>query len=179
MKDKNSEAFVNYLTCLSVLEKETYLLYKDVAEKVELPLIKALLGAIALDSDKHAEILKGISLSIRGSENKQVNCFEIVGTPWQELQSLRKEFSVIKTLKGSNLYEAVEKLHGYEHALGEEYYMLIQIEAIEQITTEINKIYSIDICSAKNLFLRIIKDEERHLETLKTIKQMLTKKIIA
>jgi rubrerythrin len=175
LKHKNPEAFADYLTCLSVLEEETYLLYKEVAEKVEAPLIKALLGAIALDSEKHAEILKGISLSIREPENKQLNCTEIIGQTWQELQSLRKEFSAIKTLKGSSFKEAVEKLHSYEYALGEEYYMFIQIEAIGQITTEINKIYTIDIYSAKNLFLRIIKDEERHLETLDTIKQLLVK----
>jgi hypothetical protein len=70
------------------------------------------------------------------------------------MQNLRKEFSTITVLNGSSLCEAVEKLRGYESALGEEYYMFIQIEAIGQITAEINKVYSIDICSAKKPLLK-------------------------
>jgi hypothetical protein len=175
LKNNTPEAFADYLTCLSFLETETCILYKEVSEKVDLPLIKALLKSIALDSEKHAEILKGISLSINKAKNDPLDCPKIVGRTWQELNDLRKEFSDIKILKNGDLLRVVEKLHGYEYALGEEYYVFIQLEAIGQITAEINQLYSIDICSAKNLFLRIIKDEERHLETLDNIKQFLSK----
>lgn len=58
------ESVADFLNCASILEERAYLLYKNLADKVELPLINSLLLHIAYDSQKHSVILKGINESI-------------------------------------------------------------------------------------------------------------------
>jgi rubrerythrin len=47
------ESVADFLHCASILEERAYLLYKNLADKVELPLINSLLLHIAYDSQKH------------------------------------------------------------------------------------------------------------------------------
>ncbi len=60
--------------------------------------------------------------------------------------------------------------------MGEEYYLLVQMKTLERMTKIINEQYSIDLTKMKKIFLKIIRDEERHIEILETIKQMTTEK---
>ena len=63
-KIKQESDVANFLYCACILEERAYLLYKNLADKVDLPLINSLLLHIAYDSQKHSVILKGISKSI-------------------------------------------------------------------------------------------------------------------
>jgi rubrerythrin len=47
---------------------------------------------------------------------------------------------------------------------------------LDQLSEEVNKLYNIDIGKLHGIFENIIKDEERHRETLATIRQILTSK---
>jgi len=64
MTKLKQESVADFLRCASILEERAYLLYKSLADKVNLPLINSLLLHIAFDSRKHSIILKGISESI-------------------------------------------------------------------------------------------------------------------
>ena len=70
MTKLKQESIADFLRCASILEERAYLLYKSLADKVNLPLINSLLLHIAFDSRKHSIILKGISESI-AKQNKQ------------------------------------------------------------------------------------------------------------
>jgi rubrerythrin len=50
------------------------------------------------------------------------------------------------------------------------------MKTLERMTEIINKEYSVDLTKVKNIFLKIIGDEERHIEILETIKQMTADK---
>ncbi len=60
--------------------------------------------------------------------------------------------------------------------MGEEYYMLIQMQTLERMTAFINEKYSVDLTKIKKIFLKIITDEERHIEILQTINQLTAEK---
>jgi len=60
MAKLKQESIADFLHCASVLEERAYLLYKGLADKVNLPLINYLLLHIAFDSRKHSVILKVI-----------------------------------------------------------------------------------------------------------------------
>jgi rubrerythrin len=60
----NPASIASFLKCLSILETETYQLYKALSDKTEHPLVKSLLFSVAIDSQKHAALLKGVANSI-------------------------------------------------------------------------------------------------------------------
>ena len=65
MTKLRQESVADFLRCASILEERAYLLYKSLADKVNLPLINSLMLYIAFDSRKHSIILKKISESSR------------------------------------------------------------------------------------------------------------------
>jgi rubrerythrin len=50
------------------------------------------------------------------------------------------------------------------------------MKTLERLTKIINEEYSVDLNKIKNIFLKIIDDEQRHIEILETIKQLTTEK---
>ena len=72
-KIKQEIDVADFLCCACILEERAYLLYKDLADKVNLPLINSLLLHIAYDSRKHSVILKGISKSIAKAKKTPKN----------------------------------------------------------------------------------------------------------
>jgi len=52
-KIKQESDVADFLYCACILEERAYLLYKNLADKVDLPLINSLLLHIAYDSQKH------------------------------------------------------------------------------------------------------------------------------
>ena len=64
MPKLKQESVADFLHCASILEERAYLLYRSLADKVDLPLINSLMLHIAFDSRKHSVILKAISESI-------------------------------------------------------------------------------------------------------------------
>ena len=73
-------------------EREDPMLYKRLAEKTEIPLVKSLLLHIAYDSQKLA-ILNGIRSSIAESDVKTNNCDKKMGETWRMVHALLQEAS--------------------------------------------------------------------------------------
>jgi hypothetical protein len=63
-KNDDPKVLADFIKCLSILENDTFLLYKALSDKVEHPLLKSLLNSIAEDSLKHSTLLKGVHESI-------------------------------------------------------------------------------------------------------------------
>jgi rubrerythrin len=176
MKQNDPRNLAEFISCLSTLENNSSLLYSGMAEKIDMPLIKALFEEIALDSHKHSLILKGVGETIAKSETKEKECEKKIGGTWRMVDKLQKEIAKMKKISAEDLPELSDKLTFLESIMGEEYYIFVQLKTLHAMMKEINQIYNIDLGSAKNIFMNIINDEERHREILQTVRQMVTKK---
>jgi rubrerythrin len=58
------ESIADVLQYSSILEEKAYSLYKNLADKVDIPLAKSMLISIAFDSQKHSAIFRGFSESM-------------------------------------------------------------------------------------------------------------------
>jgi rubrerythrin len=175
MSKTQANNIAEYLNCQSILESQTSLLYGTLSDKVEIPLIKTLLKEIELDSKKHALLLKGVSESVKQPKGTQKECSKINLT-LQTINKLSKIVAKIDTVSSEELKKLSEIFITLESEMGEEYYILVQMKTLERMTKIINEEYSIDLTKVKSIFLKIIKDEERHIEILETIKQMTIEK---
>ena len=165
------KTMAKYIGCLSMLEYNTFLLYRSLSEKTETPLAKSLLLSIAQDSSKHSTLLKGIGNSIANSEVKTKDCAENLGQIWLTVTNYLNEAKTGKVgeLALADLYE---KLIPLESELGEEYYILVQMQTLKHLTKEINERYNISLDNVKSIFENIINDENHHIELLGTLKEL-------
>jgi rubrerythrin len=175
MAKKETGNISEYLNCQSIVESQISLLYKNLSEKIEIPLINTLLKEIELDSKKHSLLLRGVSESIKQPKGKQKECSKNSPT-LQTLSTMLEKVAKIDRITNENLKILSEILITLESEMGEEYYILTQMKTLERMTEIINKEYSVDLTKVKSIFLKIIEDEERHIEILETIKQMTADK---
>jgi hypothetical protein len=149
------------------------MLYKNLSIRVDIPLIKILLNGISIDSQKHSELLKGVTESIvptKGNQKKCAKYNEIL----QRVIRLQKETQKMQKVTSDDLLNLNEKLQLLESQLGEEYYVFVQMKTLTVMMKQINQAYNIDLNSVKRIFTSIMSDEERHTELLGTIKKMVT-----
>jgi len=170
----NHETIVDFLHCASILEERTYLLYKNLADKVDIPLVNSLLLHIAYDSQKHSAILKGISGSIAKPKKPSRNCEKkLFGPTWTYIQRLAEEIAREKRMPKENISSLIKKLMILESTVGEEYYILVQLKTLEYMTREIRETYNVDLEDLKDILETIIRDEETHRELLSKMKKIL------
>ncbi len=175
MAKLKQESVADLLHCASILEERAYLLYKSLADKVNLPLINSLLLHIAFDSRKHSVILKGISESI-AKPRKQPKDFEkklFLGRTWTAIERLAGEIARKERIPRDQISSLVEKLMLLESTVGEEYYILVQLKTLQYMTNEIREIYNVDLEDLKDILETIIRDEETHRELLSKMKKIL------
>jgi rubrerythrin len=163
------------MNCLSILESQTSLLYKSISDKIGTPLIKTLLKEIAMDSQKHSMLLKGVSESITQPKGNQKKCSKSSET-LQTTERLLKEVAGMEKISSEDLTQLSEILETLESAMAEEYYMLVQMKTLQMMMKEINQMYNIDLYNVRDIFMNIIYDEDHHREILETIKQLIAKK---
>ena len=168
------KALASFINCLSFLENNTYLLYKDLADKVEAPLVRSFLLQIAIDSQKHSIALKGVAESIAKPSDNIKECEKKIGATWRIVETLLRDVKGKKKIPSGDFPKLVEKLTVLESVMGEEYYMFVQLKTLQGMMKEINQIYNIDLGSVKKIFLNIIRDEETHRELLEKIKMLVT-----
>jgi rubrerythrin len=179
-KNNDPKTLANFINCLSILENNTFLLYTDLAEKVDLPMVKAILIHIAIDSHKHSMALKGVAEKIGKPEDKPKNCEKKIGEAWRTIDKLSKEISKKEIISREELSYLTERLVILESIMGEEYYMFVQLKTLQLMVKEINQLYSVDISSLGNIFTRIIQEEETHrilIERIKGLTEENTKRI--
>ena len=92
-KNDDPKVLADFINCLSILENDTFLLYKALSDKVELPLVKSLLNSIAEDSLKHSTLLKGVHESITKTHGKPNDCEKKTGEAWRLLANFNKEIA--------------------------------------------------------------------------------------
>jgi rubrerythrin len=168
------KTLASFINCLSLLEENTHLLYKELADNVEAPLVRSFLLQIAIDSQKHSIALKGVAESIAKPDGNMKECEKKIGESWRIVETLLKDIREKKKIPPGDFPKLVEKLTILESILGEEYYMFVKLKTLELMMKEINQIYNIDLGSVKKIFLNIIRDEETHRELLEKIKTLVT-----
>jgi len=178
MTKLKQESIADFLRCASILEERAYLLYKSLADKVNLPLINSLLLHIAFDSRKHSIILKGISESIvkqkKQPRGRQKKLF--FGATWTTIERLAGEIATKERIPKEHMSSLIEKLMLLESTVAEEYYILTQLKTLEYMTREIREIYNVDLEDLKDILETIIRDEETHRELLSKMKKILVGK---
>ena len=169
------ESVADFLRCASILEERAYLLYKSLADKVNLPLINSLLLHIAFDSRKHSIILKGISESMAKPKKQPKDCEKklFFGGTWTIIERLAGEIARKERIRREHMLSLVEKLMLLESTVGEEYYILVQLKILQYMTREIREIYNVDLEDLKDILETIIRDEETHRELLSKMKKIL------
>jgi len=172
-KSNDPKVLADFINCLGILENDTFLLYKALSNKIELPLVKSLLRAIAEDSLKHSTLLKGVAESITEAKETPKDCEKKTGEAWRLIANFTKEIAAKEKFSEEEMSHLWDKLAFFESIIGEEYYVFVQMKTLQLMMKEINKIYNIDLGSLKSIFTRIINDEERHREMLGTIKGIL------
>jgi hypothetical protein len=162
-----------YLSCLSMLEENTSILYRNLADRVESPpLVKSLLFSISQDSSKHSTLIKGIADSINESKVKPKRCAKKLGDVWSTVTDCLDKVTK-EDIETPSFQELLSVLDGLESNLCEEYYIFVQMQTLQFMVKEINQFYDISLERVKHIFESIIKDEERHRELLSTIKDMI------
>ena len=172
-KTNDPKVLAEFINCLSILENNISLLYTALSNKIELPLVRALLRSIAEDSLKHCTLLKGVAESIASVKERSRDCEKKTGEAWRLIADFSKEIASKERFSEEEMSQLSDKLAFFESIVGEEYYVFVQMKTLQLMMKEINKIYNIDLGSLKSIFTRIINDEERHREMLGTIKGIL------
>jgi rubrerythrin len=169
------ESVADFLRCASILEERAYLLYKSLADKVDLPLINSLLLHIAYDSQKHSAILRGISESIAKPKKQPRGCEKklFFGGTWMMIERLAGEIARKQRIAREDMSSLVEKLMLLESTVGEEYYILVQLKTLQYMTKEIREIYNVDLEDLEDILETVIRDEETHRELLSKMKKIL------
>jgi rubrerythrin len=174
--NNDSKTLASFINCLSLLENNTFLLYENLSEKVEEPLVKSFLLQISIDSQKHSIVLRGVAESIGKPDGKPKNCEKKIGESWKIVEAILREIKYKKKIPSGDFPKLAQTLTVLESMMGEEYYMFVQLKTLELMMKEINQLYNIDLGSVKKLFLNIIRDEETHREILEKIKTIITPK---
>ena len=163
----------DYIQCLSVLEDNTSLLYRQLSGRVYNPIIKSLLLSISKDSSKHSILLKGIANSISDSKQNPKDCAKKLGEVWSTVSNYLNEMNNKQGINKLHFSELLPKLSALESNLGEEYYLFVQMKTLQLMAKMINQLYGINLENIKFIFVSIIKDEEHHREILAVIKDVI------
>lgn len=126
--------------------------------------IKAILSFIAIESNKHAEIIDHLVKSFNLGE-EVINCEQVIGEPWRVLQTLLNQ---IKNGVLINLNEFLKKQMWIENTVGEETYHKILMPLLSSVTTmSCLDEYTIDII--RTIFDKLAFDERWHEKIIKEL----------
>ena len=175
MAKMKQESVADFLHCASVLEERAYLLYKSLADKVNLPLVNSLMLHIAYDSRKHSVILKGISESITKPKKQPKDCQKklFLGGSWTVIERLARDIDREKRILKEDMSSLINKLMLLESTVGEEYYILVQLKTLQYMTREIREIYNVDLEDLMDILETVVRDEETHRKLLSKMKKIL------
>jgi hypothetical protein len=175
-KQDSLEALTNSAKCLIVFENKTASLYKDLAEKTgALPLVKSLLSQISLDSQKHSTLLKGLVRSLPKTVWETKELPKSIAEAWRSIDAFQIELSDADEMTEDDLSSLSIQLGALEGIMEEAFDILVQYDNLELISTELSKLYNVDIEALKMIFLEIIRDERRHKEILVTVRDFISR----
>lgn len=148
------------------------MLYRTLADKVELASAKSLLLLIAFDSKKHSMILEKVGNRGQKPRMKPKDCEKNLGEVWKTVEALFEAIAPKQRIRNDEFSLLSRELAGLESTLGEESHMQIQLKTLQYMTKEIYQIYGVNLKSLKYVLEVIIRDEEHHLELLTTIRKL-------
>jgi rubrerythrin len=172
-KNNNPEKITELINYLSFFENNVSSMYKEIAEKVDLPLIGALLREISLDSQKHSEILTGIAESLPKNSHESKEYAKTTRETGSIIDEFRAQIAEAEYIDEEEIIQLSGQLSAVENTLADEYKQLIIAENSELIATELERIYILDHVVFRGIFEEIIRDEGQHKKTLATIKSLL------
>lgn len=169
----NSAKLVGFIQRLILLEANTAQLYKNIADKVEMPLIKSFLLEISLDSQKHGHLLQGVVNSIPevNWETKEIR--DKIIKDQQEMQGYAEQIAEKLKIDQNELPELSEKLSLLESQMGEEYEVFVQVKTLDFFSGELFREYGYRPDKMQQIFKKIASDEEHHREILANIKEII------
>jgi len=176
MGKSDIKSLVGFIYNLSLLEEEAFQLYKNIAEKVDFPLIKALLTEISLDSKKHFQLLKGIIDSMPKVDLNTKDAQKKFSETQKAMSTFLSYFVDVPKINENNLPDLIGKLSRLEGQMGEEYEILVQAKSVVFFASEMDRNYQFKSENFKKIFEKIISDETRHNEILGTIKDIIHQK---
>ncbi len=176
-KETDHQAIGKLISCLSLLEEKTHVLYRTLAENIDLPIVRSLMLMIARDSQKHSTALKNIGEAISPKGVKVEDCEKNIGVSWHSIEALQSEISRKGKLTEGDLAGLSERLVVLESVVGEEYYVFVQLKTLQLMAKEINQNYDVDVESLKSIFTGIINDEEHHRGLIEKIKGILENRV--
>ncbi len=166
MVAEQREMLSKILLCLSSLEEKVAQAYQALAEGAESPLAKAILIFISKDSFKHAAVLQALGSAIAHKTEIDFNeCSSLIGEQWSEIVREAEEIMQSRSLTSSTM----KKLEALEGFAGEEYYTIIELEALEMLAREAK----LDLSKVKMLLDWIAEDERRHEQLLKMLRELV------
>jgi rubrerythrin len=174
-KNFNSQNIAELFHCLSLLENKTSTLYQTVIKKTQFSKAKTLLEKLVVDSNKHAKILQELGSKFGKFEADEKACSQKIGESWMVLSILQREIDDMKVIEVDDLPSLSKKLLVLESVLGEEYYMMVQMKTLEMMDKQINQLYHVDLSEMRGIFAKILSEEERHIEILESIHQLLAR----
>ncbi len=176
VKGFDLNSLIDSVKCLIVFENKTCLLYKDLSERIESPLVRSLLLHISLDSQKHSTVLKGIAQSMNKTNSKPADLPKTMSEAWRSIDAFQIELSSIDKISGDDLLSLSEQLTTLESSLAEEYDVLVQFNSLDMLSRELRINHNVSLESLKAIFLEIVHDEEYHKELLVVVKEILEEK---
>jgi hypothetical protein len=166
-------SLIDSVKCLIVFENKTCLLYKDLSDRIESPLVRSLLLHISLDSQKHSTVLKGIAQSMSKTNSKPADLPKTMGEAWRSIDAFQIELSSVDKISREDLIGLSDQLMALESALEEEYDILVQFTVLDMLSRELRTTQNVSLESIKAIFLEIVHDEEYHKELLAVVKELL------
>jgi len=163
-----SEHTKSYLDCLSMLESNTGVLYRALAERTTLPSIKAILLDVAADSQKHAYLLREVREKLTKSQEKPSDGAKIEEV-FNITYEIFREIIAKEELASDELLNLSGKLDVLEKTLGEKY-EYVQLKTQKLADKKLNPLHNVSLDNFGSLFARMINDGERHRELLENIK---------
>ena len=174
--NENSKYTESYLDCLSMLESNTGVLYRAMAERANLSSAKALLLDIAVDSQKHAYLLKEVCEKLSKSKGKPSDSGKIEEV-FNITYEIFREIIAKEELAPDELVCLSGKLDVLEKTLGEKY-AYVQLKTQKLTERKLNPLHNVSLDNFGSLFARMINDCERHRELLRNIKGIVEQNFI-
>jgi rubrerythrin len=173
--EKSAGKFLRYC---SILEEETFQLYVNLARKTEYADNEAILIGLAYDCFKHSRIVRELSKYLTNPSLQVKDPRQELGLLWEQTHEFSTEIyrkTQIDTDEFSNLLKSLANL---EDLISQAYTALTETKTLQFLTSEISKLSIVNYETLKGTFENIVRDKEKHRDTLIEIMYYLAAKEI-
>ncbi len=171
--ERDSKPLAHLMSYLGYFENRVSMLYREMSGKIWLSFVESLLAEVSIDGQKHAAVFKGLVDSLPKIEFDPNNCEEALVEACNSIDLLRKEIAEVSSLDEAAIMQLTDNLMAVEKSLATQYGEFVHPETVELLSEKLGRIYIMDVDVVRKLFEMLIRDEERHIEILATVKRLL------